>query len=639
MFSRGFGDDLRAAPSAMLGRKLGQVGTAQKCYKCGTNEPAMLYTSVGGPNPLCLEVDSALCGVSAGGPLPVGPPIEVPIRVYLPDEMTPLAGAEILLDQIAFDGSISALTRGVTNADGRYVFLGAVAFQAILRITIKSTASTPSFPDEIVTASTGSGMLAQHRNRQIVVCPYGTNTIICEVAKRQALWKQILIGHGAEWGFQSPQHAGLAADIAHNAVLNRLPTDPSLLMYWIDTYSFWVGDLGIPPKDWPKLTERSHQAILVFNSIPWPTWPNVQEYFIRCARGVPITQSRSGANLTAFNPRLFSETFSDYFPRSDKDINSDMAVAYYQGLAPIFLCMLHKFKKKQREVARSMATMSMLSLGAVVAFSPMLVASGPTGLTVLITEIMSFADGGIPTTEGVTMAAAAAQLAVGNPQFIIDAITPAIAGAIQNLDPLAQRAVEAAFPKIIESAFDTVLGPAGIGSGVNTVPAGQVAGSMAIAMMVRMMVGIIKSYGYRRLQEFADVQVGMAMAINDFRALKDGVEVSDHLKPFLEWFIDSIGFEDAVNAAIDEALDRFQEALDQGEAQGGSVAIVEDESGGFEIVPTLPDGVPTDDDGTPLPGGIAPERELDVPSTGPDMVALVGVGGAAALLLAVSGAI
>ncbi len=102
----------------------------------------------------------------------------------------------------------------------------------------------------------------------------------------------------------------------------------------------------------------------------------------------------------------------------------------------------------------------------------------------------------------------------------------------------------------------------------------------------------------------------------------------------------ALGLEEIIDQAIDNMLDQILEAWEAGEEQGGGIAIVEEEDGGgLAVVPTDPEGTPTDSEGTPLPDGKAPNTPVtefeDKPAS--DTTAIIGAGGATALLMVAGG--
>ncbi len=347
-------------------------------------------------------------------------------------------------------------------------------------------------------------------------------------------------------------------------------------------------------------------------------------------------------NYNVANPKLYIGRFSNYFPKDSKTIERDMAVAYSDGIQAILACIIHKLKKKTREIERSAKAMALVSLGIIVAFSPFLIAAGPSGVAVLATEAYEFAvmqaEGTGIESYGITAALAGAMLAVGNIDFVVAALEPAIGDLMADMDPLAQQAVSASLPQIIESASDAVLGPQGLGTGFES--GGGAVGGAAVAMAIKMIAGIAKNYAANRIEEFQDAAQGAQQAASDVMAIVEGREASPYFKPFIEWVVRTLGLLDLFEDAIDQFLDEFADALGIGTENGGGVAIVDEEDGGGPaIVPTNGDGVPIDAEGNPLPGGRPPRSDLSkFENGGPsDLTKAVSVGGATALLLVAGG--
>lgn len=656
----------------------GEAGLTMRCYRCGINPPTLMLPSMASFNPSCVEVDGSLCAEqqadideaqSGGGaftqPPPTGttpetaPHVIAGLRVFEPMEMKPLQGASVrVLSVNPYDGSTTQIASGTTNADGRYAFLGNLAYfrgptslgaaPGNIRFIVTPGPGTPSFP-EAMTETRNQGEMTMRSF--IAVCVAGTPSVICEVAKGQAMWMTVYEQQLIAWG-SSPQGHNIAGDQAHAAVMNGLrPQDSRLQRYWMMTYSWWIGALDIPPKEWPVLLDRSHQTFKIFAGIPFPRWPGIEDYFTRCAGGVPFAMAAGpeGENYNIGNPRLYTDRFSNYFPNTDEQIEKHMAAAYSNGLQQIIKCIIHKIKQKQKELERTARAMSIISMGIVVAFSPFLIAAGPSGVAVLATEAYEFVamqnQGVGAESYGVTAALAAAMIAVGDVEFVVAALEPMIGDLTAEMDPLAAQAVSAAMPQIIDVAVDTVSGPLGIGSGAEV--GGGAVGGMAVAMAIKVIAGIAKNYLANRMEEFQDAAQGAQMAANDVMAFAEGQEAGPHFKPFVQWVVETLDLMRIFNDAIDQFLDEFMNALNQGDEQGGGITVVDsDDGGGPVIVPTDPEGTPTDPEGDPIPTDVegnplpgagptsgfpAPAPDIAGPST-LETVAAVG-GGAAALIL------
>ena len=623
-----------------------------RCYKCGLNAPTFMLPSMASFNPTCVEVDASQCAEQQPEIDEVGTPVGgesviASLMVYEPIEMKGLAGAAVQILSInPFDGSTSPLGTGSTDENGRYTFQGIVPkfkgpsfgeAPGNIRFIVTPGASSFSFPT-VTTETRNQGQTTMPSF--IAVCPPGVPTLVCEVAKGQAMWKTVYAQQMAAWG--SPSNA---ADWARSTVLNSLkPTSPALSRYFHMTYSWWIGVLDIKPGEWPELTTNHHQTAQIFASIPFPQWPGIEDYFTRCAVGIPFAMAvgPNSENYNVANPKLYIGRFSNYFPKGSKTIERDMAVAYSDGIQAILACIIHKLKKKTREIERSAKAMALVSLGIIVAFSPFLIAAGPSGVAVLATEAYEFAvmqaEGTGIESYGITAALAGAMLAVGNIDFVVASLEPAIGDLMADMDPLAQQAVSASLPQIIESASDAVLGPQGLGTGFES--GGGAVGGAAVAMAIKMIAGIAKNYAANRIEEFQDAAQGAQQAVSDVMAIVEGREASPYFKPFIEWVVRTLGLLDLFEDAIDQFLDEFADALGIGTENGGGVAIVDEEDGGGPaIVPTNGDGVPIDADGNPLPGGRPPRSDLSkFENGGPsDLTKAVSVGGATALLLVAGG--
>jgi hypothetical protein len=510
-----------------------------------------------------------------------------------------------------------------------------------------------------------AGTRATSRSTIVVaVCPSNIDPLVCAVAEAQldfqAIYEQQLVAWGA--GATS-----FAADTAHANVQLK---HPALMARW-DMYSWWVGDIGIPPKDWPDLIKNFDHTYGIFTAIPFPRWPGIERLFERCAGGIPIGQGKNAERYNVHSPRLYSKTWSNYFPRTDKQISKDMAAAYSIGLQPILLCMQHMIKQKVNETKRSVRQMAILSYCVIMVNLPLLIGAGAGGFSLIATETYDFVqimNDDSPLGTGVTAALAAAALLTGDPAIVAAALEPIIGELIADMDPAAAAAVKAIYPQVVKFAVDSVasIASSSVEAGSNTVVNGasgfstQTLDAAIVVMAVKAVAMLPKMYAAERIEALGDSLTGAGMAANDMLSFVAGDEVSDVFKPFLIWVVTALGLVDLVNAAVDDFLDQFQQALDSGTVQGGGVTVVpEQDGGGVAVVPTDPNGVPTDVNGTPLPGGEAPLTPPSggstipgVPSppmppmpTTPEATAIggvgaaAGVGGATLALLLASGAL
>lgn len=601
-------------------------------------------------NPSCVEVDRAECGAvepPAGGVSPNPVLTAVALTVYEPEALAPVEGAEVVVYQVhPGGGSEWEVASGVTDEKGEFHFTEDLLQYAVAGSysagSLKFVARYGGAEATQTVRALGAGTPPQW----VVVCPPGTKAVTCEVAKAQALWKTTYEQQLRAWNYESsgrpPQIASFAADMAHTVVLNEaLPSDSRLASHWIDTYSWWVGDLGIPPKDWDALLDRFAQTWALFTAIPFPEYPGFPDLFQRCAKGVTLAQGKDGANYAVASPRLYSSTWSDYFPRKDEKIRKDMAAAYLIAIFSIYRCMEHRIKQKVKETQRTQRTMGILSFAVTGMLSPMLVAAGPSGVAVLGTETYQFvAQQFGPGVEamGVTAALAAGLLAAGDTTLVVKALAPAIEEELDAMDPAAAAAVRAVYPQLVDIAGDAVTGPAGVGTGAQDFASLQGLGGVMAAMMIKAIASIPKMYAANRIEELGDVARGAQAAADDVYAFVEGRGVSPELAAFLQWVVDTLKLRDLFDLSIEEFLDQIQKALDVANEHGGKITIVpQDGGGGVDIVPTNADGVPIDADGNPLTGGTTSRTEPVPQKPQTELYAAVGVGGAALMTVVATG--
>ena len=661
-----------------------------KCYKCGMNPPRLMAPSTAALTPGgCVEAPASDCAAPQGGSAGTGTtpsgsgmnwadgPTEIALAVLEPTELKPYtAGADVLVqiynirDVRPGAPHLTEVVRGKTDAAGEYVFRGqapAPNKDYRYRVSVSIPGGRPKKADiqarDAFAASAGNHQLSRSRPL-FVVCPSNVDALVCAVAEAQVAWKGLTTQCGLAWT-GSPQSASFCSDQAHAEV----PLDHPKLAAHRDTFSWWVGDLGIPPKDWPDLVARFEQTMTIFDMIPFPAYPGIEDLFLRCARGVPIGQGKAAENLPITSPRLYSSTWSDYFPRTDKQIRKDMAFAYSAAMLSIFACMAHKIKQKVKETQRTLKTMSIISFATVMMNLPFLVAAGVGGIGVFATETYEFIlaqqQGKQLLSQGVTASLALSLLGSGNPNFVVAALEPIINDLIKDMDPIAAQAVKAIYPQIITQAAEFVAPSAAtaVSGGSNVIVSG--ASSFAdlsgpvLSMAVKAMSMIPKLYAKGRIEELGDSLAGAEAAASDFMKIAicgdddpetTCEEASPEMQGFLTWVVEAMGFQEFADAAIDQFLDQFQQALEAGQQQGGDVTVVPDEGGtGVSITPTDSEGTPTDAQGEPLPGGVAPESPPSGGGTipgaplaggvGADIGAIAGVGGAALGLLLITGAI
>lgn len=641
----------------------GTTGSTTGCYECTGAPPSMMP-----PPPAfadCVEVDASECGEQYGGGAggggssggstpPAGTTLRTSVTALEARRMQPFPGAIVDVFATSPTHANQLIGSGVTGSDGKYTFDGLVpnyrtrysTAAAAIHFVVRSGSGQPYFAP----VSVAGGSRLNNAPKFVAVCPGAMPAIVCDIATAQAQWRTIYEHQLVAWS----NNAGYAYEQA-SAIMRETfsPTDARLRSHWVTTYHWWAADLGIPPEDWDNLVNWHQQTAAVFNSIPFPRWAGIEDLFTRCAVGIPITQGIGGENLAYGSARLYSETFSAYFPRSTNQIAKDMAASYSMGLASVLSCMNHKMLQKLKEVERSMKAMSMINLVVLVYFAPMLMAAGPAGYTVIATELYDFTklqggDTGIEDSYGITAALAVAAIAANNTDILMISLQPILDDILKDLDPLAAKAVNAAVPKILETAIGSASeyfgteaaaqagGATGAASGASL---GASVGPAALVIAIKLILSIAKTYAAEEVLDFQDATVGANNAANDVLKYFNGEEAGPEFRPFLQWVVDTLDFEGMINEAINQFLEEYYEVWEQADEQGGTIALVPEEDGTLTLVATDGEGTPTDDDGDPLPGGVAPTTPLEdyEPKLASDGVALIGVTGATVLLLVAGG--
>jgi len=640
--------------------------------------PSMAAQVPGG----CAEVDQSLCGTSPGG-ISTNPgtapgnsadgPTEITVLVKEPMELQPYThGADVVIqsfnirnfNQTTGAPILTEIFRGKTDETGKFVWSGQAPspntdyrYQVLISLPGQAWPKTIHVPARDAASAAAGNRMVSKSEIVVVVCPPNIDPIICAVADARldvlATRKQMTVidPPGGSMMFKNPR-----------------------LMAHFDVFKYWISDEEIPPKDWPDLVNNYDQAWAVFTAIPFPKWPGIPHLFQDCARAIPIGQGKNAERYSVASPRLYSKTWSNYFPRTDKQINTDMSV-YVLALQPILACMQRRIEKKIEETKKTMRTMAIISYCIMLVNLPLLIASGVGGFAAIATETFDFvklAGGKEPLGVGVTAGIAAASLAAGDPAIVAAALEPIVNGLVSDMDSIAASAVKMVYPQVVRFAIGAVgsIASNSVATGSNTivngatsfVSAATIASAVAV-MAVKAFASIPKMYAAKRVEELGDALAGAQAAASDVVAFISGEEVSEAFKPFLIWAVEAMGLVDMVNQAIDDFLNQFQQALEAGQQQGGGIAVVpEQDGGGPAVVPTDPAGTPTDVHGDPLPGGTAPLTPPSGGSTIPGISpppmppppttmatpgmggvstlgAAAGVGGATLALLLVTGAI
>jgi hypothetical protein len=508
-------------------------------------------------SPGCVEVDISLCPdpvTGVGGETGAEPPPSDPFDGLSQVEVTvlaaegPLAGAavEVELFSNQTNATTPALT-GTTDGAGKFYFERMAPSPNTLyrwRLTVTPGSSGVNFAPETLDVPARTADIANNATGEpqqffpeITVCPVGGDSIICDVAQARTMFKAVYEQQLKAWHYESsgrpPQIAAFAADQAHAAVANAIrPKDSRLASGWVTIYSWWIADYDIPLRDWPAIVERSQQAFRIFGSIPFPV---ISDYFVRCARGIPLYKGWSVGS-----PRLYSQTFSDYFPREDRQIEADMAYQYLVNLQPILQCVEHKIRQKIKEMERSAKAWRTMGLVATFMLAPLAAGAAPT---LLATEVASYTyeaiTGEISGGQTEAVVTAGVSVAAANPgamkTLIASGLTLLLEQNAQDLDPIIQEIAVGAVSEIAAVAVGDVVTQT-VATGALDFVSLQSLGSGVAAFAVKMVANMITAQGVKGIDGLKDIILGL-----------QNIEAA--LAPFLAWAINTLLLDALFDAA------------------------------------------------------------------------------------------
>lgn len=467
------------------------------------------------------------------------PPTPVEALVLRADDLSPYPGARVKAEVIPFDpvsgwGAPVPVTSGETGPDGRWMGqIGPLPPASRIRIS----ADVPGRPMREVTP--GGPRVAT-----LISCGSAV-PVVCEVAEKRAYFSDQLAQAEMAWGGPS----AFAADQAHAALENGMPPrDPRLARHWAGELSWAFTDPGIPPADWPALLGNYEQALAIFDEIPFPSVEGT-EWFKRCAFGTPVWRAKDGTPLALANFRIYSPTWSDFFPRTDRAIRTELAARYLLNTATIVDCIDHKFQKRLREVTRSARALSTMGLSVAFLLGPI---AGATGIGNAITELATYgyANLGVQGRELQAGGNALADGVLSGGQPGIDlAVAAGLAAIVARLARDADPRVSAAAQQAVPTAVNAVVGDAGSGtlaSGASDFLSLQAAASAGVTFAIRLLVGSMKAMAARSAEEFKDIALGMRDLPNDVVA-------------FMLWCMDQLLI-DALYRAAEEELAREEGA-------------------------------------------------------------------------------
>ncbi len=443
------------------------------------------------------------------------------VAVLRADTLSPVQGALVRMLSVSHDGDEVQIAGGFTGSEGRIVFeAGPVPSTQVFRYryVAEPGESGVSFPPASVEG-------APNRTYTVTptVCPYGTDSLVCDVGRKQVEFASVHGHYMREWS----ANRDLALRMAH-AHIRDLPVSDSRLQQYVNYKSWGVADLGIPPTDWPEIVRNEAQMARVLESVPWPVFQGeakkIGEYFQACAMGIGITEGVDGTGLAANNWRLYSPTWSDYFPRSDAQIRHDLAARWLININPVLQCITHRIKKKAREVERSAKAFSTMALTTSLILAPML---GPVaGPSVIITEAYTHLqltqnlNVSESVEEGITKSGLLDATGAGAQGIRAAAISAFVIAYVAEkgteLNPAARAAIIELVPEVAEAAVEELLGGVGIGSEPvsgtisSTGSASAIAlGTALAAVVVKVIAAQIRNQGLKEVAEFNAIVLGL----------------------------------------------------------------------------------------------------------------------------------
>lgn len=167
-----------------------------------------------------------------------------------------------------------------------------------------------------------------------------------EVLRLRGLAKIFKDGVEAQWGGQSTA----TWNMVFNYVLNTLwPWQDEKLASMQPDIVWAILDFSLPARDFDLLIANWLQMRAILADVPWPDIP----FFQRCAEGVPITVGLQEQPLTVGDYSLYAPSRSAYFPRTDRQIKTDLGMLWLSNLGGIFECVVKKVEEKIADAKKS----------------------------------------------------------------------------------------------------------------------------------------------------------------------------------------------------------------------------------------------------------------------------------------------
>lgn len=630
-----------AGPGNVQAQAPGQESSETSCYTCGpTHAPRPMTDAMAAMVPGgCTKLDPSECAAAAQPSAPVNQPglhpgqssgqLDISLTVFRADTEVGIP-AHISVELIHLDhtngtptGSPEKVYEGDTDRDGKLLFHGtspAPAQDYQYRITASNVKGSPSFRSNSITVQAYQPNDVHAIDSMVVVCPDGVNDLLCEVGEKQLYFSMVMRQQMTAWNITADNDRGMsyAVDTAHFFMAQMAVRNPILAKYWTEL-SWGVSDLGIPPSDWPDLLKNYDQVQTIFNQIAWPADGDVQKLFKNCARGLPIYDG-----MPILNFRLYSRTYSDYFPREDYKIRADMAASYLLSIHMIFQCMVEKLQSKAKSLQRHLASLSMIRLMTAFIFAPL---TGGAMLATLATEGITLATSvwqnkqiaqgtkgviaGVVKTAGLGAAAVGASLFAAGAGLLVSEI-------VKGADPAVQKIAQTFGPKVAEAAskdiLENVLGKGEVsGMGLTTA---EGLGTAGAGLAVEAMLSLITLKGVKDAKQFQKEVVKVSSFIQECATPDEDGHLCAQITPFVLWCTEALMLAPFFDHIASEA--GIPDADTNGEIQDGA-KVIEDQGVSVPSSATTP--------GAPPPFLKTPAGSAIMATAG------IGAGGFLALLL------
>lgn len=263
-----------------------------------------------------------------------------------------------------------------------------------------------------------------------------------------------------------------------------------------------------------------------------------------------FTSGRRGEPYSVASWRLYSPTFSAYFPRSDAQILKDLAGRFLMNLPGIFACIEHKFQRKADEVRRSRRFYGFFGGVVGMLLTPMIASANLiTWLTEFAALVNTDYDVQVPVSEAFNSFVAFTAVLGGEVDSplkfgaallaLYDKLLPEA-----DVDPRLRQVLNLGIPELASAASRAFgIGTAGgqaISTQVLDALGVQNLASDVLTLVVRQLSNAIRSVGVREMRDFYDIALDLQ-------------NVPAKMLPFVLWAMKTLLLDDVMEAAAEEA--------------------------------------------------------------------------------------